>query len=180
MKHPFVFTSPTDKQPGGWHGAYLGVYATLFAPLKDTTDSIAELGVDGGGSLLMYADYFSQASAVVGMDIQPRPESLGERITFYQANAYSQEGHNLLFSKCENPFALIVDDGSHFLGHQQFFCKTYPHLLSQDGLAIVEDVPSIDHIAELAKAVPPGFYSFAIDLRHYGRYDNILFVITRE
>lgn len=179
MNNTFVFTNPTDKMPGAWHGAFLPIYARLFEPIQSTRLAIAELGVDGAGSLLMYADYFKRAKPI-GMDIQPKPHALivNERVTYYQADAYSDDGFEKM--KSHEPFALMVDDGPHTVSSQRIFCNRYSSLLSPDGICIVEDVQSIDHIAQLATAVPDGFYSFAIDLRHHGRYDNILFCITRQ
>jgi cephalosporin hydroxylase len=179
MKSPFVFSHPTDKMPGAWHGAYLGVYARLFAPIRKTKDSILEIGVDGAGSLLMYAEYFKNAKPV-GMDIQTKPHALigNERTIYYQGDSYSEDGIALM--QKHSPFALCVDDGPHTLSSQKIFCAKYPPMLSPDGLCIVEDCQSIDHIAQLAAAVPDGFFSFVIDLRHHGRYDNILFCITRR
>lgn len=180
MTHPFTFTAPTDKMPGSWHGAYLPVYARLFAPLKDTEDSILELGVDGAGSLLMYADYFHRSNPF-GIDIQGKPSALegNNRVTFIQGNGYSETSYQM-FSKLA-PFALIVDDGPHTIESQKWFCGRYPFLLSNDGLAIVEDVQDIDNFAQLAASLPPDFFGYGIDLRmHDGRYDNLLFVIQRR
>jgi hypothetical protein len=180
MSHPFYFTAPTDKMPGRSHGAYLSIYATLFAPLRDTEDSIAELGVDRAGSLLMYADYFRR-SKLFGMDIRAAPREIEAhpRIRFHQADAYSTEGFQTL--QANGPFALIVDDGPHTLVSHQFFCTHYPNLLALGGLCIVEDVQKNEHFAQLAGSVPQGFFTFGIDLRwHDHRYDNLLFVIQRR
>lgn len=179
MSHPFTFTEPTDKMPGGWHGAYLPVYEKLFAPLRDSSGSILEIGVDGAGSLLMYADYFKNAQAVIGMDISPCPEAITKRggISFIQGNAYSESG----FLKADPSFTLVVDDGSHQVGHQRFFCSHYPNLLIPEGIAIVEDVQSVDHFKLLSDSLRPDFFGYGIDLRmHDNRYDNLLFVIQRR
>lgn len=186
MNHPFTFTAPTDKMPGAWHGAYLPVYAKLFAPLKQSEGSVLECGVDGGGSLLMYATYFTNARKVIGMDISPCPEAIrlrkvepdGDRFQFVQGDAYSPQGR---LPSWLGPFVLMVDDGSHHLGHQIAFCEHYPRLLLPDGIAIVEDVQSVDCFKALSAALPPEFFGYGIDLRHHdNRYDNLLFVITRR
>lgn len=166
--------------PGAWHGAYLKPYALLFAALKDTEDSIFEAGVDGAGSLLMYADYFHR-SKPFGMDISPEPHALKgqQRIKFYQGDAYSPKGFETI--RAHAPFALCVDDGPHTISSQITFCQRYPTLLSENGLAICEDVQHIGDFVELSRALPPDFFGFGIDLRmHDGRYDNLVFVITRR
>lgn len=180
MTHPFIFTSPTDKMTGAWHGAYLKAYALIFAPLRDTKESVGEIGVDGGGSLLMYADYFHSATAV-GMDISQEPEAIigHPRIKFHQENAYGSKGYDAM--KDHGPFALLVDDGPHTIESQKHFCAHYPHLLIPNGIAIVEDVQRIEHFKTLSDALSPEFFGFGIDLRmHDGRYDNLIFVIQRR
>lgn len=180
MSHPFKFTAPTDKMPGAWHGAYLPVYAHLFSPLKDTTDSILELGVDGAGSLLMYAEYFHK-SRPFGMDIQAKPSALNgnNRVTFIQGDGYTLSSVEM-FSKL-GPFAWIAEDGPHSLESQMMFCRHYSPLLSEEGVACVEDVQDVNHFQALSAVLPKEFFGYGIDLRmHDSRYDNLLFVIQRR
>lgn len=178
--NPFTFTSPTDKMPGAWHGSYCDAYNRLFRPLKETTGDILELGVDGGGSLLAYADYFKNADHLVGMDIQARPASLDgqDRILFYQGDAYSEYQR----LQCnESTFAVLVDDGPHTIGSQIFFVQKYVPFLLPDGIAIIEDVQSPDYIAQLYANLPVGFIGYSVDLRLAdNRYDSLLFVIERR
>lgn len=165
--------------PGGWHEAYAPAYEHLCEPLRHITGYVAECGVDGGGSLAMWRDYFKHDSPIIGIDINPCPDAIkGDEwnIKHIQRDAY--EMHCVQFLTLYEPFKLLIDDGSHFLEHQIFFCSNYPRLLHQKGLLIVEDVQSIDHIETLAKSLPEGMFSMAIDLRHHGRYDNILFVAS--
>jgi hypothetical protein len=178
--HPFRFIECADKMPGRWHEAYLSVYARLFPPLRDTEDSIAEVGVGGGGSLLMYADYFHRAKAF-GMDILPEPRVIGghPRVHYHQSDAYSPEGIETM--RAHAPFALIIDDGPHTLASQKTFCANYPGLLSPEGLCIIEDVQNPEHFAQLAAAVPSEFFTSGIDLRWHSRaHDNLLFIIQRR
>lgn len=181
MNTPFVFKSPTDKMPGAWHGAYLGVYRILFERLRKIEGSILEIGTDGGGSLLMYDDYFSANKAhrpIIGCDISSRPDGLNCSIFHHQMDAYSPP--SVINLSAYAPYALMVDDGCHTIEAQRFFVANYPQMLAPEGLAIVEDVAKIEDVALLAEVVPPGFFSFAIDLRHHGRFDNVLFCIQRE
>lgn len=181
MSHPFKFTAPTDKMPGSWHGAYLPIYEWLFGEIKDSHDTIAEVGCDGGGSILMYAYYFHQAWKVISCDISPRPASLDadKRIHHFQGDAYSS-GIQAEMAKLA-PYAWICDDGPHTLSSQETFCRDFPKLLSAQGIACVEDVQDICHFKTLAAVLSPEFFGFGIDLRmHDGRYDNLLFVIKRR
>lgn len=177
MSHSFKQISPTDHF--GWHAAYLPVYERLFAPSKNTVNGVLEIGTDGGGGMLMYADYF-RAAMVSGMDVSPTPECLKDnlRLNHIQRDAYTLEAVEML--TLYEPFAVIIDDGPHTIGSQEFFVANYPRLLTNDGLGIVEDIQDPADIAKLARCVPDGFASMAIDLRHVnGRYDDLLFVIWR-
>lgn len=160
------------------HSALLPVYEKLFAPIRNTTNSILEIGVNYGGGIRMYSDYFKRAKCF-GMDILPTPDGIkGDgRIFHRQGDAYTMESVELM-RELGGRFALIVDDGPHDLGTQGFFCEHYPALLAPDGIAIVEDVQGPGYIELLKDAVPPSFHTMCVDLRHVNnRYDDLLFII---
>lgn len=167
--------------PGGWHAAYLRVYEDLMEPHRDTCFSIGEIGVDGGGSLVMWMNYFMDAEIILGVDIFGRPESLNgcDRIDHLKADAYNHDAIEEISKRGE--FEVLIDDGPHTLESQLFFAKHYPQLLIPSGIAIIEDVQDIAHFSDLAKATPPEWFGYGIDLRHHGdRYDNLLWVIQRS
>lgn len=174
MSHGFKQITPTDHF--GWHAAYLPVYERLFAPFKPRGLSLLEIGTDGGGGLLMYADYFPHGT-IYGVDIAPTPASLlgVARVGHFQRDAYTSEAV-YAFAKMD----IIIDDGPHSIESQEYFAANYSKALVREGIAIVEDVQDIGHFSRLAKALPLGFIGYGIDLRHDGdRYDNLLFVIER-
>lgn len=184
MSHSFRQITPTDHF--GWHAAYLEVYEKLFAHFKAWTFShgdrivrILEIGTDGGGGLLMYYDNFRQC-IVHGIDISPTPECVKRYGIFHtQGDAYTQD--TLSFYRAMDLFDIIIDDGPHTIGSQEFFVQHYPHLLTGDGIAIVEDIQEPHHATHLASLVPEGFFSMVVDLRHVnGRYDDVLLVIFRK
>jgi hypothetical protein len=98
-------------------------------------------------------------------------------IQYFQRDAYTLDSFNFMH-KHGGKFALIVDDGSHTLEHQVWFCKNYPALLAPDGIAIVEDIQEWEYLSLLSTIVTSGFSSMAIDQRHVnGRFDDLIFVI---
>ena len=159
------------------HLALLPVYEKLFAPIKDTTNSILEIGTNDGGGIKMYSDYFRHTKAFA-MDILPTPPGLGHGlIQYFQRDAYTVKSVELM-RELGGKFALIVDDGPHDLESQKWFIEHYPALLAPDGLAIVEDIQSEEIAKTLALFHPTGFHSMAIDLRHVNqRFDDLIFVI---
>ena len=126
----------------------------------------------------MYRDYFTNARFAFAMDILPKPPTLvQERVFYLRRDAYTKESVELMKTNGTR-FALIVDDGSHTLQDQIWFCKNYPPLLAPDGLAIVEDIQDEAYLKMLFAAVPSGYCGMAIDQRHVnGRFDDLIFVI---
>ena len=160
------------------HKAMLPVYEKLFARNRSTSDSVLEIGTNDGGGIKMYSDYFRHAKAF-GMDILPTPKALKNdpKIQHFSQNAYTLDSVHLMH-QLGDQFTLIVDDGSHELKDQIWFCKNYPALLASDGFAIVEDIQGEKFLKPLSDAVPPGYCSMAIDQRHVnGRFDDLIFVI---
>lgn len=177
----FDFKGPTDKQDGAWHQSYPIFYRRILASLKDTKNSACEVGTDSGYPLLAYRDWFQNAQMIVGVDINSAPQCLWGRegVHHYQMDAYTPEC--IGFLKSHGEFACLVDDGSHLLGHQEFFARNYPALLAEDGIAIIEDIQDANHLRHLQEATPMGFIAYGVDLRHAdSRYDSLLLVIERR
>lgn len=177
---PLTFNGPTDKQDGHWHANYKRAYSVLFESVRLSKNSVLEVGTDSGYPLLAYRDWFENAQ-VIGVDVNPAPDCVKDqkRITHYQRDAYTHETIELL--SAHGPFACIIDDGSHFLHHQIFFAEHMPKLLADDGVGIIEDVQSYDHVPQLIGKLPPEFYGFAVDLRYADdRYDSVLICFARK
>jgi hypothetical protein len=180
MKKPFIFNGPTDKQDGAWHGNYKNAYSLLFESVRLSYSPVLEVGTDGGYPLLAYRDWFENAQ-VIGVDVNPTPECVKgqERVNHFQRDAYTHETVELL-SKV-GPFSVLIDDGSHFLHHQAFFAEHMSKLLADDGIGIIEDVQSYDHVPGLIGKLPKEFYGFAVDLRWADdRYDSVLIAFARK
>jgi len=185
MSHTFKQIASTDHF-GPWHSNYMEFYERLFRSVDH--GSVLEIGCDGGGGILSYAEWFSRQAGImlprqlISCDISPRPESLdaNKQITHYQGNAYDGDFIRDVIEK-HGPYAVMVEDGPHTLGSQQFFVQHYPPMLTKNGIAIVEDIQHPEHITELYRRLPEGFVGYAVDLRLAdSRYDSLLFVIHRK
>lgn len=177
MSHGFKQITPTDHF--GWHAAYLEVYERLFSGMRETATNVLEIGTDGGGGLLMYADYFPNAT-IHGMDISSTPDGVkgNYRIKHEARDAYTHESIDRMRAFA---FDAIFEDGPHSIESQEFFAAYYPRLLLPWGIAIIEDIQDREHIARLAKVLSPEFFGAGIDIRHEDtRYDNLLFAIWRR
>lgn len=120
--------------------AYLDNYEKWFAALRDQTIRLLELGVDRGGSLLLWRDYFLHG-AITGLDAS-LPLLIGDtsgRVQVYQG---MQEDTTLLdrIGRERGPFDVIIDDCSHIAKLTRMsFWHLFERHLQPGGLYIIED-----------------------------------------
>ena len=112
------------------------VYEELFKDIRNSAKRILEIGVQTGGSILMWKEYFSEAN-IVGIDNEDCPQLAGrERIEFIEADAYNVE----LVDNLPSDFDVIIDDGPHTLESMAFVTKEYINKINLDGMVIIEDI----------------------------------------
>ena len=170
--------------------SYLPLYEILLKPIKDTANNILEIGIGdfgfkNGGSLLLWAEYFTKAT-IYGIDILPLNRVLDNVIynpsikLYCNSNAYDM---NFISKNLSNiKFDFLLDDGPHSLISQEKFIELYSPLLSDNGILIIEDVQDINWLEKLKNKTPPHLkqYIKAYDLRNNkGRYDDIVFTIDK-
>lgn len=178
-----VDNTKTDKNTSH---SYLDLYEKLLNSKKNTAKNVLEIGIWDGGSIKLWHDYFNQAT-IYGLDITNRiPDIINnnDRIKLYMStNAYDMMFiKNQLINK-DVRFDVIVDDGPHSLDSMVVFLSQYSKLLTEDGILILEDIPSIDWIESLKECVPEHLRCFieVYDLRHIkNRWDDIVLVINKS
>ena len=150
------------------------LYDKIFPEYKEKNIRILEIGVQFGGSLKLWSEYFINGQ-IYGIDIfDSRCEEAKnlKNTTYILGDAYTQEMTNSLPT-----FDIIVDDGSHHGGHQEFVIEHYKKLLTPTGVMVIEDVGNKEGLASLVEFSKKQNYSTIIpyDLIHTnGRVDNIL------
>lgn len=174
-----------DKTDKNTTHSYIELYESLVHTKRNTAKNILEIGVQRGGSIKLWHDYFTNAT-VYGIDIIPITETWDKiqcepRIKLGRFDAYDETFFNDNFlGKVE--FDMMLDDGPHSLDSMKQFITLYTQVMAEDGILIIEDVQSIDWLDELKKVVPENLkkYVSTYDLRHIkGRYDDIVFVINK-
>lgn len=170
-----VDNTKTDKNTAH---SYLATYEAKFAPRKGEIKSVLEIGVEYGGSIKLWHDYFPCAE-ITGIDIMPLPGFLigMDRLNLIKKNAY-----NLDFVKSLEPrkFDIMIDDGPHTLESMKFFIINYLPLLNEKGILAVEDVQDIKWFDALDEIVPKELHKCIEhhDLReNKGLYDDLLYMI---
>lgn len=182
-----VDNSCTDKNTTH---CYLEIYEQLMSTKKDTARNILEVGIERGGSIKLWRDYFTNAT-IYGVDVidinMPHINNYiknDERIILHTSvDAYSEEFFKREFLdkgiKCD----FVIDDGPHSIDSMCTFIDLYSQILTDDGVLIIEDVQAWEWVKILERYTPDHLrkYIQTHDLRNVkGRYDDILFIINKN
>ncbi|WP_126747643.1 glycosyltransferase [Variovorax sp. DXTD-1] len=136
-----LYSSHQGKLSDKW-SSYISIYERLFSELKDKSSRILEIGIQNGGSLEIWAGYFSRATAIVGCDINEACRALtydDHRIHVVVGDANTDQVEEAVASYSPR-FDLIIDDGSHRSGDViRSFGRYFPRL-EDGGLFVVEDL----------------------------------------
>jgi len=127
-----------------WRGKYqsnlVAEYKNIFRHLKLRKIRILELGIDYGGSLLFWSDFFMHPRAmIIGLDIK-----LPEGITFPKRVAVRQCDQNdsialEKIAKQYGPFDIIIDDASHWRKETENSFNALMRYVKPGGYYIIED-----------------------------------------
>jgi len=169
----------TDKNT---RHSYLELYESIMHKNKFTAKNILEIGIDVGGSMKLWNDYFINAT-IYGLDINESPNFLNKypRINTFKINAYTIDSVNYFVEK-DIKFDFIIDDGPHTLESMIFTLIHYSKLLTPQGVLIIEDIQSIEW-AYLFEKITNKYKenTHIYDLReNKGRYDDIVFTFTNS
>ena len=115
---------------------YLDIYERHFDSIREDVGNVLEIGVQGGGSVRMWADYFPNA-VIDGVDISPKCLSVStDRINIHIGDQ-SDRG----FLSGLGSYDIIIDDGGHTMGQQQAsLSELWDGHLSDGGIYVIEDL----------------------------------------
>lgn len=174
----------TDKNT--CHSYIENFYEKEFSFYKEKNISLLEIGIETGGSLKLWKEYFLNSKSIIGVDIDD--DKIDQRyknidgVMMYFGDAYDEK-----FSKKFKTFDIIIDDGPHTLESQLKSIEIYLPKLKQNGLFVIEDVQNVecfDSLIDTSKKVCESidnqieYKVECIDLRDKkGRWDDLLFLI---
>ncbi|WRT85106.1 glycosyltransferase [Pseudomonas citronellolis] len=121
---------------------YLDKYEDLFRPYREAQLSILEIGIQNGGSLEIWADYFSNAKAIIGCDINLACQKLAfedSRIRVIVEDANTAEAERQITSLSEG-LDIVIDDGSHTSSDIVRSFQRYFKHLKDGGIFVTEDL----------------------------------------
>jgi len=155
---------------GGTH-TYLGAYENLFAPFRNGC-TFMEIGLALGDSIKLFDRYFEN-SQIVGVDIglvfPPPVEGYRNKVHLIEADATKPE---FLEKMGMRKFDIIIDDASHMGDDQVATFNLCKHMMNPGGLYVIEDILNLD----MSRKTFEGLHDNCevIDMRHTGRFDNVL------
>ncbi|MGE3542174.1 MAG: class I SAM-dependent methyltransferase, partial [Candidatus Tectimicrobiota bacterium] len=121
---------------------YLNEYDRLFGELRYSPVSLLEIGIQNGGSLEIWAQYFPSATKIVGCDINPDCGLLqydDPRIAVVIGDVNTDTTQADIVQQAQ-VFHVIIDDGSHLSSDIiKSFARYFPYL-EAGGLFVVEDL----------------------------------------
>lgn len=176
-----IDNSRTDKDT---IHSYLETYEELFKDKRLSSTAILEIGINEGGSIKLWNDYFINAK-IFGLDIMNMRYSINDiKYNYNRINLLlNTDAYNFDVNVFKFKFDIIIEDGFHLLSNQIITLNKYLPLLKEDGILIIEDVEKIEDVEILKNETPEEYkkYIEIYDLRkNKGRFDDILFVINKN
>jgi len=167
----------TDKW--GKH-TYTPYYYDVFKDRKHIIKKVLEIGTAEGASLLMWRDFFPNAT-IYGAEIDPERVKLmdgQERIKVFQCDQTKEQDLMNVLAKVGEDVDIVIDDGSHVLEDQVFSCKTLMPHLQKHVIYIIEDIQywytASKRLAEYQTECAPIIQSHRI------RKDNRLLIVRHQ
>lgn len=136
-----LYNNKKGKMTDKW-SFYLDYYDEVLPPYKERVRRLLEIGIQNGGSLDVWLEYFPDLQVVVGSDVNPKCNELD----------YSDSRVNVVLGPAEDTstfesitnisdsFDLIIDDGSHMSSDVINNFLLYFPVLNRSGIYIIEDM----------------------------------------
>jgi hypothetical protein len=136
-----LFATHIGKYSDKW-SSYLDVYWNLFAPIRQSEIDVLEIGIQNGGSLEIWAEFFPNAKTLIGFDNDPKCKDLefeDPRIKVFVDDAGTEQAGTTVKQTSSN-LGVVIDDGSHISKDIiRSFLIFFPQL-KPGGLYVIEDL----------------------------------------
>ena len=118
---------------------YFPVYEQWFKKFRGTDVVFVEIGVQNGGSIQMWKNYFGNKAQIVGVDIDPRCKQFEEEQIAIEIGSQDDPNFWSAFKTKYPRVDILLDDGGHEMNQQIVtFQQMFPHI-SEGGVYMCED-----------------------------------------
>lgn len=119
---------------------FFDIYDAHFSRFKDTDVHILEIGVDSGGSLDLWRDYFGPKAKIYGMDVNPACKKLED--DGYHIFIGSQSNPDFLNTIADSMprIDILIDDGGHRMEQQIITFESMFDKIEINGFYVCEDI----------------------------------------
>lgn len=130
------YSKMTDK---GTTHSYLGFYEEVLPRFVNKKAVLLELGVQSGGSLLLWEEYLVNAT-VHGIDVAGQPKSIEghSSIVYHRMNCTDKVAVRKEFEGIG--LDIVIDDASHRLDEQLASFELFYPMIREGGIYVIEDV----------------------------------------
>lgn len=139
-----IHNKKTGKASDKWE-SYLDYYEELFKNLRNNDIRLLEIGIQNGGSLDTYLEYFKKAKILIGCDINPNCSLLtyeDKKVHVVVGDANDEATYQKILG-INNEFDIIIDDGSHVsIDILNSFLSYFQHL-KPGGIYVIEDTHTL-------------------------------------
>ena len=185
----------TDKSPYSMYSiccqhrkGYTAVYQMLFSQYKNKEINFAEIGIEGGSSIMTWHIFFSEKCNIYGFEYDKNKIEVSKNLNLKNVTILHTDVDNVsyldsTFKETNVLFDVIIDDTTHTTEHQNNIINTVYKYLKPGGMLIIEDIDrgqnmNVYNIDENVWE----FYSFII-CHHNNRFctnnDKILYLIKK-
>jgi hypothetical protein len=120
---------------------YFAIYESYFDKFRDRNARVLEIGIQYGGSLKMWEEYFGNAK-IFGIDINPDCKTLEEEHIDIQIGSQNDKKFLKEYTNYVKNLDIIIDDGGHTMDQQLNTFKILFPILNEGSIYVVEDVES--------------------------------------
>ena len=137
--------SPYNERPGFHRHPYTSVYSMLFAPYKNKEIQFAEIGIAGGGSVILWNRYFTHPSTSFHFfdrdeGFLDNSKSFGFPRNSFGLMDVTLDGDITRALGEKSQYDVVIDDSSHHPTDQIRIIKEAFPLIKSGGYMIIEDV----------------------------------------
>ncbi len=118
---------------------YFEVYHRTLGRFRGQPITFLEIGVQNGGSLAMWRDYFGPQAKIIGVDIDPRCKALEAEGFEVWIGDQGEPAFWRGFLEKHPKLDIVIDDGGHFMAQQVTTLEALFPALANGGVYLCED-----------------------------------------